>query len=152
MSSFIHPITPEAAIAVASNLREPDYREITEGHGRDPMVAIPECATNGETVYFTSPDDRIAGIAGVQPPDGRIWMLCTPVVDDFPMTFIRQSKKFIDSREDKLLWNVVDKRNTLHLKLLKFLGFKFLREFPFGPNNLPFIEFCYVPRRRCKGS
>ena len=43
-----------------------------------------------------------------------------------------------------MLWNIVDKRNTTHLKLLKFLGFKFLREVSYGPNNLTFIEFCRV--------
>ena len=57
------------------------------------------------------------------------------------MTFAREAKRFIDSRPEKLLYNVVDKRNTVHLKLLKFLGFKFIREIPFGPNQLPFIEF-----------
>ena len=50
-------------------------------------------------------------------------------------------KRYIDGREEPLLWNVVDKRNRVHMRLLKFLGFKFLREFPYGPNQLTFIEF-----------
>ncbi len=41
---------------------------------------------------------------------------------------------------------IVDKRNKVHLKLLQFLGFKFLREFKHGPNQLTFIEFCRVLR------
>ena len=52
--------------------------------------------------------------------DTMIWMLCTPVIELYPMTFAREAKKFIDSRTEPLLWNVVDKRNTVHLKLLKF--------------------------------
>ena len=40
-----------------------------------------------------------------------------------------------------MLWNICDSRNKVHLKLLKFLGFKFLREVKYGPNNVTFIEF-----------
>ena len=131
----------EAAVHVASNLRDDDYREVLEGHGHFPLLQIPFAAFNGETVYFTDADGRIAGLAGVQ-DEGKIWMLCTNVIHTAPILFARQAKKWIDSREEKILWNIVDKRNVAHLKLLKFLGFKFLREFKHGPNNITFIEFC----------
>ena len=143
MSEYIHPITMEAAVEVASNLRPDDYREVKEGHGHEPLLHIPFSAFLGETVYFTHPDGRIAGLVGIQ-DGGSIWMLCTPVIHDKPMLFARQAKKYIESREEPLLWNIVDKRNTAHLKLLKFLGFKFLRELEHGPNKLTFIEFCRV--------
>jgi len=133
----------EAAVDVASNLRDDDYREVFEGHGHFPLLFIPLTARQGDTVYFTHPDGRIAGLAGVE-GDGKIWMLCTNVIHDKPMLFAREAKRWIDSREEKLLWNIVDKRNTAHLKLLKFLGFKFLRELEHGPNKLTFIEFCRV--------
>ena len=58
-------------------------------------------------------------------------MLTTPAILDFPVTFAREAKRFIDSRTESVLWNYVDKRNTVHIKLLKFLGFNFL-EVPFG--------------------
>ena len=141
MSKYIHPITMEAAVHVASNLRDDDYREVFEGHGHYPLLQIPMAAFNGETVYFADADGRIAGLAGVQ-EGGKIWMLCTNVIHDVPILFARQAKRWIESREDKILWNIVDKRNTAHLKLLKFLGFKFLRELKHGPNNITFIEFC----------
>ena len=131
----------EAAVHVASNLRNDDYREVFEGHGHYPLLQIPMAAFNGETVYFTDADGRIAGLAGVQ-DGGKIWMLCTNVIHDVPILFARQARRWIESREDKILWNIVDKRNAAHLKLLKFLGFKFLREFEYGPNNITFIEFC----------
>jgi len=143
VSKYTHPITMEAAVDVASNLRDDDYREVFEGHGHFPLLFIPLTACQGDTVYFTHPDGRIAGLAGVE-GDGKIWMLCTNVIHDKPMLFAREAKRWIDSREEKLLWNIVDKRNTAHLKLLKFLGFKFLRELEHGPNKLTFIEFCRV--------
>ena len=147
MSKYVHPITEEAALAVASNLLPDDYREVAEGHGHDPVEAIPQCSQIGDTVYFNVPNGQIAGVAGVQ-PDGRIWMLCTPAILKYPKTFAREAKRFVESREEKLLWNIVDKRNTVHIKLLRFLGFKFLREVKHGPNNLSFIEFCRVFRSR----
>ena len=68
-------------------------------------------------------------------------MLCTPAIDDYPITFAREAKKYIDSRPEPYLWNIIDARNTVHLKLLKWLGFEFLEEFKYGPNNLTFIKF-----------
>ena len=146
MPNYIHPITYEAAIEVASNLRSDDLREVVEGHGLNPMILLPLAAEEGSAVYFTVPDGKTAGLAGVG-DDGTIWMVCTPDIERYPITFAREAKRFVDSREEPLLWNIVDCRNTVHLKLLKFLGFKFLRKVTHGPNNLPFIEFCRV--RRC---
>ena len=143
MSKFIHPITLEAAKEVASNLRPEDHREVQEGHGHDPIVHVPSGALIGDSVYFTVPDGRLAGLAGVH-GNGQIWMLCTPAIHKYPITFAREAKRFIESRTEKLLWNVVDERNTVHLKLLRFLGFKFLRRLKYGPNNLSFIEFARV--------
>ena len=143
MSKYIHPLTMEAAVEVASNLRPDDFREVYEGHGHFPLLHLPQYTFNGESVYFEVPNGKTAGMAGVE-PDGSIWMLCTPAIHDYPLTFAREAKRFVNSREHKLLWNIVDKRNTVHLKLLQFLGFKFLRELKHGPNQLTFIEFCRV--------
>ena len=133
----------EAAVEVASNLREDDYKEVYEGHGHNPLLYLPLAAFVGDTVWFEVPNGKTAGMAGVN-EGGKVWMLCTPAIHEYPLTFAREAKRFIESREEKLLWNIVDKRNTAHLKLLKFLGFKFLRELKHGPNQLTFIEFCRV--------
>ena len=133
----------QAAYEVACNLRPEDYRECTEGHGHDPKLVLPIGAKQSDSVYFTVPNGEIAGVAGVG-ESGDIWMLCTPAIHKYPVTFAREAKRYVESRTEKLLWNIADKRNTVHLKLLRFLGFKFLRELNHGPNNLPFIEFCRV--------
>ena len=145
LDQYVHPITKEAAIEVASNMRADDRRELEEGHGEDPLKYLTWEAERGICVYFQVPNGRIAGMAGVE-SDGLIWMLCTDAIDDYPVTFAREAKRWIESRKEKLLWNYMDPRNKVHLKLLKFLGFKFLRKVPFGPNQLPFIEFCRVRR------
>jgi hypothetical protein len=146
VSNYIHPITLEAAAQVASNLRPDDRREVEEGHGI-PSALLPSLMSqNPSYVYFTVPDGKTAGMAGVG-QEGDIWMLCTPDIHRYPITFAREAKRYVDSRIEPLLWNIVDSRNTAHLKLLKFLGFKFLRKLKHGPNNITFIEFCRV--RRC---
>ena len=130
----------EAAIEVASNLRPDDRREIEEGHGQDPMIILPQAVGEDFCVYFTAPNGKTAGMGGVG-DKGNIWMICTPVINDYPIAFVKEAKRVLNSRTEKLLWNIVDKRNTVHLKLLRYLGFKFLREFEYGPNKLTFIEF-----------
>ena len=143
MSKYIHPATVEAAIEVASNLLPEDRREVEEGHGLDPIKELPSAAQNGSCVWFEVPNGKTAGMAGVG-PNGEVWMLCTPAIHENPITFAREAKRFIESREEPLLWNIVDDRNIIHKKLLRFLGFKFLREIFHGPNQLSFIEFCRV--------
>ena len=143
MSNPFHPITNEAAFSVASNLSEADRRECAEGYGFTNVLDIALPVINSESYYFKTPDGRSAAMGGVE-KDGRIWMLCTPLVKEYPITFARDCRRMIDSRKEKLLWNIADKRNTTHLKLLRFLGFKFLREVIHGPNNLTFIEFCKI--------
>ena len=145
MSKYIHPLTEEAAFEVASNLLPEDRREVEEGHGYDPTVILPSTYDMGDSVYFRVPNGELAGIAGVH-DKGQIWMLCTPAILKYPVTFAREAKRYVDSRQEKLLWNIVDKRNKVHIKLLRFLGFKFLRELKHGPNNLSFMEFCRVFR------
>ena len=146
VSNYIHPITLEAATQVASNLRPDDRREVEEGHGI-PSALIPSLMSqNPSYVYFTVPDGKTAGMAGVG-EQGDIWMLCTNEIHRHPIRFAREAKRYVDSRPESLLWNIVDSRNKAHLRLLKFLGFKFLRRYEHGPNSIPFIEFCRVRRR-----
>ena len=110
---------------------------------QDPENALIVGYQNCDSVYFEVPNGEIAGMAGVH-SNGQIWMLCTPAIYDYPHTFAREAKRYVNARKEKLLWNIVDERNKVHIKLLRFLGFKFLRRFPYGPNNLSFIEFCRV--------
>ena len=141
----------EADMEVASNLLPDDRRELEQGHGLDVIETLTIAGQSPSYVYFTMPNGKTAGLAGVD-DDGLIWMVCTPVILVYPHSFARGAKQFVQSRTEPILWNIADKRNKVHLKLLKFLGFKFLREISHGPNNLSFIEFCRVPRSRSKSS
>ena len=125
---------------VALNLREDDKREVIEGAGLNPVLSFAECIVSSYTIKFITADGRIAGLAGVN-ADGCIWMMCTKCNSEYPLTFVKTAHYWLSTLPHKLLYNVADIRNTSHLKLLKHLGFKFLRVIPTGPNNLYFVEF-----------
>ena len=59
--------------------------------GYNPTIDIPLDSLKGFCVSFTVPDGRTAGLAGVG-DDGRIWMLCTDAIHDYPITFAREAK------------------------------------------------------------
>ena len=87
VSKHIHPITIEAAVEVASNLRPDDRREVEEGHGLNPLVELVLEAKRGSSVYFTVPNGKTAGMAGVG-DGGLIWMLTTPAIHEYPLTSV----------------------------------------------------------------
>ena len=90
LDQYTHPITMEAAIEVASNLRPDDRREVEEGHGLNPMFYLKEEAKLGSCIYFEVPNGKTAGMAGVD-EGGLIWMLCTDAIHEFPLTFAREA-------------------------------------------------------------
>ena len=137
------PCTLEAALEVASNLRSEDRREIEEGHGLDPKVILTEAVDDDFCVYFTAPNGRTAGMGGIY-NGGIIWMVTTPVIHDYPIGFVKEAKRVLATRTEPILGNIIDKRNTVHLRLLKYLGFTFSKEKLHGPNKLTFIEFYRV--------
>ena len=128
-----------------SNIRMEDKREI-EGLGHHPLALIWCHETSAHPTAFFNQDGDIAGIAGVGPDSrkgvGQIWMICTPAVQKNPHTFVREAKRWLAhvGNDYQMLWNRVDARNTLHLKLVKLLGFKSLSIVCPEPNYLPFIE------------
>jgi hypothetical protein len=134
------PATLADVPQLALNLLSADKREIQEGAGLNPVLSLSlDISTTGATIFST--DDGVdLGLAGVS-ADGCIWMHCTSAVKEKPLLFCKEARRWLDGLHHPILFNCADIRNTLHLKLLKHLGFKFLRVIPFGPNNLYFVEF-----------
>lgn len=140
MSELIRKATLDDVAHIATNLLPEDEREIVEGAGLNPVLSMFLDIHTSDSVVFFTPDSTYAGIAGVS-SDGCIWMHCTPAVKSIPILFCKEARSWIDGLHHPLLYNCADIRNTLHLKLLKHLGFKFLRVRPFGPYNRYFVEF-----------
>ena len=138
-SKFIKPCTPQLALEVGENLRRDDAREVEQTLGLHAPVAVLQSYYNSAfTVYFNDAHGKAAGVAGVT-PENIIWMLCTPVIETRPHTFVREAKRWLDSLPNPYVYNHADMRNEVHIKLLKFLGFKFIQYYVY--NGVPLISF-----------
>jgi hypothetical protein len=113
------------------------------------MFCLPlSVGVSEDPIAFYTPENEIAGLAGIRREDedsGVVWMLCTKAVEKYPILFCKQAKQWIDSQSTyTILHNVADPRNTLHMKLLSFLGFKRLGFLNVGPSRLTFVEFAKI--------
>lgn len=132
------------SIELINNIRQEDKQEV-EGTGLTVLDLPFLVAGSSHATTFFNPKEHLAGMAGIVDHangSGQIWMLCTPVIHDAPVLFIRQAKRWLKLIENdyQLLWNWADTRNHMHHKLLKHLGFKAIRTVPIGPDNLPYFE------------
>ena len=142
---IIRDTTVEEAFKAAPYLTYEDKREML-ALGQNPLVSLPLSVSMSEhPIAFEGPLTGLLGFAGVVPEDsgiGRVWMLTLDAVKkENPKLFLRQAREWLDSQPFTLLHNAADTRNTMHLKLLKMLGFKRLATFPAHPHNQTFVEF-----------
>ncbi len=92
VGKYIQPCTPQLALEVGENLRWEDIREVEETTGLTAPAAVLESYYRSAfSVYFTVPNGKAAGVAGVT-PDNKIWMLCTKASEEYPHTFVREAR------------------------------------------------------------
>ena len=143
---YIQTCTPELALSVGLNLRYEDRRETEETTQLCAEAAILQSFYDSAySVFFKVPNGKAAGVAGVT-PHNVIWMLCTDASTEYPHTFVKEAKRWVNSLLNPYLCNQADMRNEAHIKLLKLLGFKFINYHVY--NNVPLIQFikpCVIP-------
>jgi hypothetical protein len=122
VGKYIQPCTPQLALEVGENLRWEDIREVEETTGLTAPAAVLES-------YYRS----------ALTPDNKIWMLCTKASEEYPHTFVREARRWLDSLHNPYLWNQADMRNESHIKLLKLLKFTFINYHVH--NGVPLIQF-----------
>jgi hypothetical protein len=135
--------TREDVIFIAANLRNADVNELqTASFGMDPL----ETLFNGfylsdPCLAGTAPDGNPAVLFGAVPTGrwGRVWLVATSAVEQWPITFLRHSRTWVHflTLMYPVLYNIVDARNTLHLSWLRWAGFA-LSSTTFRVNNYPF--------------
>jgi len=153
MKSNIIPSEEAHIPYVANNMREADRMEIAATGTYDPHVALQTGYENSKPNGYTLVvDDLPVCMFGVGPmsenPEwGQIWLLGTDdITDNCSFHFLRWSKRFLPTLMEpyEMVCNIVDARNTVHIKWIKWLGFKFLRPITFGPEKRTFWEFAEV--------
>jgi hypothetical protein len=111
-------------------------------------LALPESVRNSRMTWTLYAEDELAGLLGIQdtavPEIGIVWMLCTPLIERYPFTFLRDAREILPVVHTlhPIVTNQVDVRNTVHIRWLQWMGFTFLRRIErWGAESRPFIEF-----------
>ena len=131
---------------IARNMREADRMECA-AYGKSPYLALSEGFQCSLPCFTGMVDDRPVVMFGVVPLGdgiGSIWLLGTDAItNEIPVAFLRWTKRLLPVLTEPLtlVCNAVDKRNVVHVKWLRWLGFTFIREVRLGPSDLPFYEF-----------
>ena len=81
------------------------------------------------------------------PRVGYVWMLGTNEIKDIRSQFLRKCKEQLIQQEEpyEVLTNFVDKRNKVHIKWLRWMGFTIIREGEYyGAEKRTFYEFARI--------
>lgn len=142
------PTRPEDITTLAPRLRKEDVEEIKAVTGNDPETELRASLLHSSECWTIVHEDAIIGMFGVAPIEGSeagaIWLLASDELPKIRWSFLKKTRPFIDYFLTKypVLTNVVDERNTVHIKWLKWAGFTFTdRHDRFGPQQVPFLEF-----------
>jgi hypothetical protein len=136
---------------LAPVMRQADIDEVKAASGHSPEVALLMGMCHSRPAYtFLDPEGNVAGMFGVVPSteiSGAVWMLGGTSVERYPITFLKNCRKWTDHLNElyPVLFNVVDERNELHIKWLKWMGFSFINKHEaYGVEQRPFYEFVRV--------
>lgn len=80
----------------------------------------------------------------VNPDVGHPWLLGTEDIKRVTTRFLKQSRLMVAEMSARypILTCMVDERNALHIRWLKWLGFREISRTPeYGVGKLPFIQF-----------
>lgn len=139
----------EDADLLAAHIREADRREVEALTNLPLDMILRQGIKKCDTCFSAfSPEGDLLTIFGVSPhieddTIGIVWLLGTHDLYKIHYRFLRESHTWLNKLfgdKYRALTNWVDKRNTLHLRWLDWLGFQALQEQPIGKNQEPFIE------------
>ena len=151
-NATITPPKEGDAESLAPRLREADKQEIYALLGIEPEPALETCIRSSRECYSVRDleTDEPLAVFGTSPNGedtgyGMIWFLGSgDLFKKNQVSFLRNSEFWVQKLFEKydLLYNVVDARNTLHIRWVKWWKFKFIADIPeFGFEKRPFRQF-----------
>lgn len=141
--------TEADATRLAATLRQQDSDECYAAFGK-PEIALPYSVGVSTQAICVSLDGEPLAIFGwlAEGLSARVWMLGSSTLTDDGRTyeFLAASREWVGRLNDAfpLLWNIIDSRNTAHIRWLRWLGFTFINKEPAGPLGLPFYTFVRI--------
>ena len=136
---------------LSKSIRSADVQEIFASSGKNPIQVLLRaylCSYN--YCYTILLDNKIVGMFGVsklRDAIGSPWLLGSNLLTKYPYSFQKKSKEYLENfmTDFKILFNYIDKRNTISIRWLKMLGFKFTNLITeYGYQQKPFYEFIKV--------
>jgi len=125
--------TEDHAKSLAPRLRDADLNEL-KAHG---LVDIENALVSGVrdsiecyTVWNKKDDKAIAvfGSGDIEniPYSGYVWMLGSDDISKIKLEFLRHCKEWLAKllRRYRIVYNIIDVRNEVHIKWLKYMGFE----------------------------
>jgi hypothetical protein len=135
---------------LAPKLRQADIQEIQAATGESPLVALQNGISWSDSCYtIVDENDKPLALFGTVPDPnskdtGRVWFLGSDELTKHSLLFLRNSHKWVEKLHQRydILWNYIDARNEVHIRWLKWCGFKFIRRIEkYGVEQRPFYEF-----------
>ena len=132
---------------LAPNLRYEDKREVNT-LGKTSEQALLSGYLFGKVCRsIIDNHGQVVGMYGVCPVDettGIVWMLGSKGLHKIKRAFLRESRTEVNGMNSLFphIWNIIDSRNELHIKWIRWCGFKIIGERMI--NNVKFYEFCKV--------
>ncbi len=127
---------------LAPTLRFEDKREVeTLGHTPEQALTIGYIFSQRcQSIIDTN--GHVVGMYGVS--FGRVWLLGAPGLLKITKSFLKYSRSEVEIMNKLFphLYNIIDSRNDLHIKWLRWCGFKIIGKQML--NNVKFYEFCKV--------
>ena len=149
---YVREYVPSDATAIAKEMRQADRDEVAAHSGATPHDAITRGMSLSKircTIVRTW-GHKPVGVFGVT-EDGTIWCLGTDDLLRKPLVyqFMKECRRYVDTLQNiyPILHNVIDGRNAVHIRWLRWMGFTFIRRIPqFGVENREFMEFVRIEK------
>ena len=132
---------------LAPNLRSEDKREVNTLGKTSEQALLSGYLFGRVCRSIINNYGQVVGMYGVVPADsktGLVWMLGSDKLKKIKIPFLKESRTEVEGMNTLFphLWNIIDSRNEMHLKWIKWCGFKIIGERMV--NNVKFYEFCKV--------
>ena len=127
----------------AHRLRQADVEELQALGYDTAQDALLVAIAHSELSFVDTVDGSPEAFGGVM-SNGMVWCVTTTeYIEDHTRRFLSITKELIEALQQTypVLWNYVYKKNTKHVRWLKFMNFELLEEVPYGPNKETFIKF-----------
>jgi hypothetical protein len=150
LNEGVRPSVEDDAALLAPSLRQADVEEIEAASGMSPLDALRkgyETSLQPLTAVWRGRPIAMFGCVRETPDIGRIWMLGSDGVVKAKSRFIRESRPWFRhiSLPFKGVTNIVDMRNSVHIRWLRWCGVRFVGIVK-TEGGLPFLEFFWRVR------